>query len=59
MGHAAKAILPIAENGPYGQRIGINVSGSQAKSITAGAYMTKQPSGSSGSSKYSIVVLNS
>lgn len=58
MGHAAKAILPITENGPYGQRIGISVTGSQAELITAGAYLTKQSSNSSDNSRYSIVVLN-
>lgn len=57
MAHAAKAILPISTNGPYGKRIGVNMSGNEVESFTVGAYMTEGTTASN-NTRYSIVVLN-
>ncbi|KZT69669.1 glycoside hydrolase family 30 protein [Daedalea quercina L-15889] len=52
---ASKAVIPRDENGPFGQRIGSTVSGSNNLVVTA--YETKRSS-SQDQSRYSLVVLN-
>ncbi|KAH8110045.1 glycoside hydrolase superfamily [Phellopilus nigrolimitatus] len=56
MAHASKAVLPLNEGGAFGQRIGVDVSGSQESSLTVGAYVT---AANGTSSRYSLVVMNS
>ncbi|EIW76828.1 glycoside hydrolase family 30 protein [Coniophora puteana RWD-64-598 SS2] len=54
LAQAAKAIIPRDSNGPWGQRIGVNVTGT---GLTVGAYVTGRAS-SSDWNRYSLVVLN-
>ncbi|THH09659.1 hypothetical protein EW145_g1844 [Phellinidium pouzarii] len=55
MAHASKAILPLNGTGPSGKRIGMSVNGTQASSLTVGAYAT---SDSTDNVRYSLVVMN-
>lgn len=57
MAQASKAIIPKDEGGPFGQRIGVSVSGSIAWALRVGAYVTNRAS-SSDPPRYSIVVMN-
>ncbi|KAI5118210.1 hypothetical protein M0805_004700 [Coniferiporia weirii] len=60
--HASKAILPLSSGGPFGQRIGVGITGDEASSLTIGAYATNQTTSnpnSTGNERYSLVVMNS
>ena len=57
MAQASKAILPRDAGGPWGKRIGVSVSGSEAGGLIVGAYMTGRLS-STDWNRYSLVVLN-
>ncbi|KAI5119683.1 hypothetical protein M0805_003570 [Coniferiporia weirii] len=57
MAQASKAILPKDAGGPWGQRIGVSVSGSMSWGLIVGAYVTGRVS-SSDWDRYSLVVLN-
>ena len=56
MAQASKAITPTDPGGPFGQRIGVSVTGSLNWALRVGAYVTRRTSGVP--SRYSIVVLN-
>ncbi|EIW76813.1 glycoside hydrolase family 30 protein [Coniophora puteana RWD-64-598 SS2] len=57
LGQAAKAIIPKDPNGPWGQRIGVTVAGSNSWALRVGAYKTGRAS-SSDPSRWALVVLN-
>lgn len=57
MAHASKAIIPRDKGGPFGQRIGLNVSGNLSSQLIVGAYVTKRVK-SSDWLRYSLVVMN-
>ncbi|EGN97618.1 glycoside hydrolase family 30 protein [Serpula lacrymans var. lacrymans S7.3] len=57
MAQASKAIIPKDVGGPFGQRIGVSVSGSLSWSLIVGAYVTGRVS-STDWNRYAIVVLN-
>lgn len=40
MAQASKAVLPKDAGGPWGQRIGVSVSGSMSWGLIVGAYVT-------------------
>ena len=56
MAQASRAIVPKDPGGPFGQRIGVSVTGSLNWALRVGAYVTGRTS--SAPSRYSIVVLN-
>jgi len=56
LGQAAKAIIPKDPNGPWGQRIGVTVAGSNSWALRVGAYKTGRAS-SSDPSRWALVVL--
>lgn len=57
MAQASKAIIPKDAGGPFGQRIGVSLSGSLNWALVVGAYQTERVS-SSDFNRYSIVVMN-
>ena len=57
MAQASRAITPKDPGGPWGQRIGVNVAGSDALTVRVTAFVTKRKN-SSDWWRYSIVVLN-
>lgn len=57
LAQASRAILPKDAGGPFGQRIGVTVGGSQSWALRVSAFMTKRNS-STDFNRYSIVVLN-
>ena len=57
MAQASKAIIPKDVGGPFGQRIGVSVSGSLDWALIVGAYVTGRVS-SSDWNRYALVVLN-
>lgn len=57
MAQASKAILPKDPGGPWGQRIGVSVSGSMAWGLIVGAYVTGRVNPTDWL-RYSLVVLN-
>ncbi|KAF8641342.1 hypothetical protein AX16_010040 [Volvariella volvacea WC 439] len=57
MAQASKAIIPKDNGGPFGQRIGLSIQGSQAWTLRATAFVTRRVSASEWL-RYSIVVLN-
>lgn len=59
MAHAAKAILPKDTAGPFGRRVGYDLSGdaTAAAALTVGAYVTERTS-TGDPSRYSLVVMN-
>jgi hypothetical protein len=57
MAQASKAIIPRDKGGPFGQRIGVNVSGNVSAQLTVGAYVTKRVK-STDWLPYSLVVVN-
>ena len=57
MAQASRAITPKDPGGPWGQRIGVNVVGSDARTVRVTAFVTKRKN-SSDWWRYSIVVLN-
>ena len=57
MAQASRAITPKDPGGPWGQRIGVNVAGSDAWALRVTAFVTKRNNPSDWW-RYSIVVLN-
>ena len=57
MAQASRAITPKDPGGPWGQRIGVNVAGSDAWTLRVTAFVTKRNNPSDWW-RYSIVVLN-
>ncbi|KAF9460162.1 glycoside hydrolase family 30 protein [Collybia nuda] len=57
MAQASKAIIPKDAGGPFGQRIGVSVNGSQGWALRVTAFVTRRVS-SSEWLRYSLVVLN-
>ncbi|KAF8626655.1 hypothetical protein AX15_004746 [Amanita polypyramis BW_CC] len=57
MAHASKAILPLNQGGPFGERISVNVTGDLNWALRVGAYITRR-AGPSDYHRYSLVVLN-
>ena len=57
MAQLSKAIIPKDAGGPFAQRIGVTIGGSQGWALRVGAYVTRRAS-SSDWLRYSIVVLN-
>ncbi|KAK0473000.1 glycoside hydrolase family 30 protein [Armillaria novae-zelandiae] len=57
MAQASKAIIPKDWGGPFGQRIGVTVGGSNSWALRVGAYATGRASASDWV-RYSLVVLN-
>jgi len=57
LAQASKAITPKDPNGPWGQRVGVTVAGSEDWALRVGAYVTKRTS-STDWWRYSLVVLN-
>lgn len=57
MAQASRAITPKDPGGPWGQRIGVNVAGSDAWAFKVTAFVTKRNNPSDWW-RYSIVVLN-
>ena len=58
MAQASRAITPKDPGGPWGQRVGVNVTGSNSWNLQATAFVTKKNNPSDWW-RYSIVVLNS
>ena len=57
MAQASRAIIPKDPGGPFGQRIGVAVSGSLSWALIVGAYVVNSVNPSNWK-QYSIVVLN-
>lgn len=57
MAQASRAITPRDPGGPWGQRIGVNVAGSDAWTVKVTAFVTKRNNPSDWW-RYSLVVLN-
>ncbi|KAF8595136.1 glycoside hydrolase family 30 protein [Ceratobasidium sp. AG-I] len=57
LAQASRAVLPKDAGGPYGQRIGVTVGGSQSWALRVNAFVTKRTN-SADYNRYSIVVLN-
>jgi len=57
MAQLSKAVIPKDAGGPFAQRIGVTVGGSQGWALRVGAYVTRRTS-SSDWLRYSVVVLN-
>ncbi|KAG8845893.1 hypothetical protein FRB96_002223 [Tulasnella sp. 330] len=57
LAQGSRAILPKDAGGPWGQRLGVTVTGSLASELVVNAYVTKRLS-STDWPRYSIVVLN-
>lgn len=57
MAHASKALVPKDSNGPFGQRIGVSVSGNLASGLRVGAYVTGRTNPSA-YQRWSLVVMN-
>ena len=57
MAQASRAITPKDPGGPWGQRIGVNATGSDAWALRVTAFVTER-NNTSDWSRYSIVVLN-
>ncbi|KAI0352581.1 glycoside hydrolase [Trametes cingulata] len=57
MAQASKAVLPRDRNGPFGQRMGVSLSGNLSGSIFATGFVTGRVSASD-YRRYSLVVLN-
>ena len=57
MAQASRAITPRDPGGPWGQRIGVNVAGSDAWALRVAAFVTKRNNPSDWW-RYSIVVMN-
>ncbi|KAF8736341.1 hypothetical protein AX14_000454 [Amanita brunnescens Koide BX004] len=55
--HASKAIIPRDQNGPFGQRVKVDVDGDMSWALRIGAYVT-QRTDPSDPLRYSLVVLN-
>ncbi|KAK2465514.1 hypothetical protein APHAL10511_002406 [Amanita phalloides] len=57
MAHASKAIIPRDQNGPFGQRMKVNLDGDLNWALRVGAYVTRRIDPSDWL-RYSLVVLN-
>ena len=57
MAQASKAIIPKDSGGPFGQRIGVTVGGSQSNALFVGAYVINRVN-TTDWKQYSLVVLN-
>lgn len=57
MAHASKAIIPKDQNGPFGQRMKVDVDGDLSWALRVSAYVTRRAN-QSDPLRYSLVVLN-
>lgn len=58
LAHSSRIVIPRDNEGPFGTRIGVNVTGVLSETFGVQAYMTSRTS-SSEPAKYGVVVMNS